>query len=329
MATLEDGCYTLRDWVMDYLGPDGKTLLPIVRMMERLNPIIDDIMWIESNMVDGNKILIETGLPTTVLRALYEGVMSSKGNLIQVTDKMGKFHNVMEVDKELAELNGMKPEFFLRRSRGYITSITNDMVDHIYYGDRSTHPKGFDGLAKRFPFKDSPNVIDAGGDGNDLTSIWFVCWGPDSLYGIFPKGTKAGLVQTEPKEVEIVDTVNGGTFEGYRKRFKWDGGITLEDWRQVVRICNIETAGAVNIFDYKHTVTALYTMDNPDRGKAVWYVNRAMAAQMHQAALDKSNAALTLDQAAEGGKKVVHLHGYPVRICDAILKTEAELTAAP
>ena len=36
------------------------------------------------------------------------------------------------------------------------------------------------------------NVISAGGAGS-CTSVWLVVWGPNTIHGIFPKGSKAGL----------------------------------------------------------------------------------------------------------------------------------------
>lgn len=329
MAELNTGCYTLRDWMKDWMGPDGETLLPIVNMICQTNPIMDHIMWIESNMVDGNKVLIENAWPETVLRTLYEGYVASKGGMIQVTDVMGEFGNKMEVDKKLAELNGMKEQFFIRRSRPHIGSLTQEVVDFLFYGDRTTHPKGFDGLAKRYPYSDSPNVINAGGSGSDLTSLWLAVWG-ENVHGIFPKGTKAGLQQTDPKLVDITDEQNGGTFEGFRKYFTWNAGLTLADWRYVVRVCNIETTGTSNIYDVKKSIDAAYKIPNLLNGKAYWYCNRTVAAQLHYAAINKSNAALTLEQARDGGSvKEVNLHGIPVAVCDAILITEDELTATP
>ena len=33
---------------------------------------------------------------------------------------------------------------------------------------------------------------------------------------------------------------NGGKYEGYRTHFQWKNGLTVRDWRYVVRIANID-----------------------------------------------------------------------------------------
>jgi hypothetical protein len=33
---------------------------------------------------------------------------------------------------------------------------------------------------------------------------------------------------------------NGNTYQAYRDHFKWECGLTVRDWRYVVRICNID-----------------------------------------------------------------------------------------
>ncbi|MFN7073990.1 phage major capsid protein, partial [Proteus mirabilis] len=57
--------------------------------------------------------------------------------------------------------------------------------------------------------------------------------------GIVPKGSKAGLEQNQLGEVTLQDD-NGGKYQGYRTHFKWENGLTVRDWRYVVRIANID-----------------------------------------------------------------------------------------
>ena len=72
------------------------------------------------------------------------------------------------------------------------------MAETLIYGDTTVHPQRFTGLSARFnslAAKNGVNIIDAGGTGSNLTSIWLVVWGENTVHGLFPKGSKAGLQQ--------------------------------------------------------------------------------------------------------------------------------------
>ncbi len=57
----------------------------------------------------------------------------------------------------------------------------------------------------RYPAKDAPNVIDAGGTGDTLTSIWLVSWGDNTVHGIYPKGSKSGLEHEDLGRLTVAD----------------------------------------------------------------------------------------------------------------------------
>ena len=56
-------------------------------------------------------------------------------------------------------------------------------------------------------------------------------------------GLCAGL---EPRADLLIEHLHrlqdadGGQYEAYRTHFKWDAGLTLRDWRYVVRIANVD-----------------------------------------------------------------------------------------
>ncbi|MDT0278491.1 major capsid protein, partial [Blastococcus goldschmidtiae] len=121
--------------------------------------------------------------------------------------------------------------------------------------------------------KNAQNIVDAGGTGSNLTSIWLVVWGTNTVHGIFPKGQKAGLDHKDLGEQTLVDD-NGGKYQGYRTHYKWDNGLSVRDWRYVVRIANIDTTklGADDGPNLaKLMVQALHRIPNLQMGKAVFY----------------------------------------------------------
>src|SRR6185369_6127768 len=103
------------------------------------------------------------------------------------------------------------------------------------------------------------NIVNAGGtSANSNTSIWLIGWGQNTVHGLFPKGSKAGLQVRDMGEVALTDA-NNNVYQGYRTHFKWDCGISVRDWRYVVRIANINVNnGAVTTPNFVNTlVTAV------------------------------------------------------------------------
>jgi len=207
--------------------------------------------------------------------------------------------------------------------------MNQQMAQTLFYGDSSVNPQQFMGLSSRYSSKSAgngQNIIDAGGTGTDNTSIWLVVWGENTVHGIFPKGQKAGL-QMEDKGQETLIDANGGRYEGYRTHYKWDNGLSLRDWRYVVRIANIDVSdlsvpgSAANIVSLM--VKALHRIPNRGMGKPVFYMNRTVAQALDLQSLDKASLALTVKETE--GEWWTAFRGVPIRETDAILETEARV----
>src|SRR5699024_9511602 len=150
-----------------------------------------------------------------------------------------------EVDKDLADLNGNTSAFRLSENLAHIEGISQALAQAVFYGDSSIHAERIMGLAPRFNTGDTAsaataeNVIDGGGSGSDNTSIWLVGWGEKGAFGIYPKGSQAGLKMEDKGQVTLEDP-DGGRYEGYRTHYQWKAGLSVKDWRYVVRIANVD-----------------------------------------------------------------------------------------
>ena len=60
---------------------------------------------------------------------------------------------------------------------------------------------------------------DSGASGNDQTSIWLICWGPQTAFGIFPKGSQAGI-KFKDLGTQLWDDGTGKKFEAYVSSWK-------------------------------------------------------------------------------------------------------------
>lgn len=333
---------TLADWAAR-LDPTGK-VSQIVEILNETNEIISDMLFVEGNLSTGHTTTIRTGLPTVAWRILNYGVAQSKSRTVQVTDTCGMLEAYSQIDKKLADLNGNTSAFRLSEDVAFIEAMNQEMASTLFYGNTALEPEKFLGLAPRYndlSAENSENIIDAGGTGSDLTSIWLVVWGERTIHGIFPKGGTAGLKTANLTK----DMVNGDIcldsagqkYQGYISHYTWDLGLCLRDWRYVVRIANIDPAaltkrgGIVNLvvsdalYDagpdlFDLMIQAIELPPSLNAGRPVFYCNKTIRTWLRRQLRNATNIHLTMQEIA--GKKVLTFDEVPVKRCDAILNTE-------
>ncbi len=326
MPELGNTAFTLEEWGKR-LNPGGK-IDTIIEILKKTNEVLDDMMFVEGNLATGHRTTMRTGLPSVTWRKLNQGVQPSKSTTVQVVDACWMCEGYAEVVKSLAELNGNTSAFRLSEDLSFMEAFNQEMATKVFYGDHTLAAEEPLGLAPRYPYLDSPNVIDFGGSGVDLTSIWLVSWGANTIHGIFPKGSKAGLQHSDKGQVTLEDSV-GGRYEGYRTHYKWDTGLCVRDWRYAVRMCNIAATGTTNniISNLVDMVKAVNLVPNLNFGRTVIYCNKTIKTQFDVAAYNKVTPAIYTEDA--GGKSITKFMQIPIRRCDAITDAETALVATP
>ncbi len=330
MATLATTHPTLLD-VTKRLAPNGSIDM-VAEILNETNEILDDMVWIEGNLETGHRTTIRVGLPTPTWRKLYGGVQPTKSVTAQVTDSCGMLEAYAEVDKALADLNGNTKEFRLSEDRPHIEGISQELASTLFYGNEATEPEAFTGFGPRFNDQSAANggniLTDAATPDNaDNSSIWLIVWGSNTVHGIYPKGSKAGLQMTDKGQVTI-ENIDGsnGRMEAYRTHYRWDVGLTVRDWRYVVRI-NFDhedlTADAATGPDLVDLMTqALELVPSLTSGRPAFYMNRSVRSFLRRQIKNAvTNSTLTMDTVA--GKRVMHFDEVPVRRVDAITNTES------
>ena len=339
MATLATTNLTLADWAKR-TDPDGR--VPVVaELLSQTNEILDDAVFKEGNLPTGERVVIRTGLPTVYWRALNQGIPNSKSTTAQVDEACGMLEARSEVDKDLAMLNGNTAQFRLSEDTAFLEAMNQTQATTMFYGNPATEPKSFLGLAGRYSTLTGTigaNVITAGGTGSDNTSVFLVCWGDNTVYCPFPKGSKAGLIHEDLGEQTVYDS--GNRMQAYSTRYQWKNGLVVKDWRYVVRIANIEssvlmaqtgdqatTAVDTNIVNLM--ARAIYKIPNMSMGRCAFYMNRKIHAGLSSMALSKTQNVLAInDGLAQFGKPHAWLSflGVPLRKCDQLINTEAVVT---
>jgi hypothetical protein len=329
MSTLGSNCLTLADFAKR-LDPDGK-VPQIVELLSQTNSLLEDMQWMEGNLPVGHRTTVRTGLPTVAWRLLNGGVTPSKSTTAQIDEGCGMLEAWSEVDKDLAELNGNTNAFRLSEAQAFIEAMNQEMASTLFYGNSSVDPEEFTGLSIRYSSlsaANAQNVIVGGGAGADNSSIWLVCWGPQSVFGIFPKGSKAGLVHDNLGEVTVEMTagIAGTRMRAYQDRWQWKCGVALRDWRYVVRIPNIDISAlvakssAADLIELM--IKAIHRVPNIKMAKPVFYMNRSVFQMLDIQRRDDviSGGGLTY-QNVDGGVQA-SFRGIPVKICDALHELE-------
>lgn len=345
-ATIGGTALTYADWAKR-IDENGKVAV-IINLLSQTNELLDDMLVVEGNLPTGHKTTVRTGLPTAAWRLLNYGVPKAKSTTAQITDNCGMLEVYSEVDKDLADLNGNTAEFRLSEDLAFLEGMNQQMASAFAYSNSLSTPAQIMGFAPRFnatataTAQTAANVIDAGGTGSTNTSIWVVTWGPNTVHGIFPKGKMSGLQHRDLGEWPLADE-NGNLYQGYRTHFKWDTGLTVRDWRYVVRICNIDVsllsgASAANLINAliravhrmptaPSTVSTEQKSDVPGgmmmMGRTVIYCNRTIRTYLDIQAVNKTNALLRFEE--WHGKPVTTFRGVPIRTVDSILSNETRI----
>jgi hypothetical protein len=333
MAVLGTTNPTLGD-LAKRLDPDGN-IATIAELLQQTEEILDDMVWKEGNLPTGHRTTIRTGIPEPTWRKLYGGVQPTRSTTAQVTDNCGMLEAYAETDKALADLNGNTAMFRMSEEKGHIQGMSHRVAQTTFYGNEGSLPESFTGLAPRFNKRSvvdtAENTIHGGGSGSTNTSIWLVVWGDDTVHGIYPKGSQAGLKQKDMGEVTIenADGANG-RMQAYRTHYRWDCGLTVRDWRYIVRICNVDVAtltkDAASGADVVDLMTqALELVPSLTTGRPAFYCNRTVRSVLRRQIKNAKNMNLSLETVA--GKHVVMMDGVPVRRCDSLISTEATVAA--
>lgn len=339
-VTLGANMVTMADYAK-LLGPDNK-LARIIENLTQSNEILDDIVWQEGNMTTGWRGAVRTGLPAVVFRLVNQGVPPSKSTTAQLDEQAARIEAWSEVDEALAELAPDLGAFRLSQATPFLESMNQTFTSKLFYGNAGLAPEEFTGLATRYSSTTAGNgaqIIKApSGTGGDNASIYLINWNPNTVFGIYPRGTKAGLEHNDLglETVESTAGIAGNRLRAYRDQFIWRCGIAVADWRSIVRICNIDKSdlkadGAGATVKLIELMAQAIDLIQGPRGNLAFYAPRQVQTSLRIQAMNKSANALGVEAgisqfgAPRPGGTVTFM-GIPVRKVDQLLWTEAAVT---
>lgn len=332
-------------------GPDGKPLF-LAEMLSQVNEILDDTPFVEANEKTGHEFGFRDSIPAGAWRSYNMGVGYSKSTAGKARVGIGTLAAYSQVDRDLAEDSGSVEGFRESEDIAFMEGLSQTWAETLIYGNTVANPAQFMGLA---PFyntvntataKNATNVIDCGGVGSSNTSFWLIGWSEGTFYCAFPRAGTAGLhMEDKGDTVPGYDSL-GNRFEAYTSYFRWRGCLVPQDWRNGVRMANIDTTAAglagPNPPDlFALMAQAMYlppalgkrqsgigSTDAPrDRSvgvRAVFYVNRTGRHWMDIQSVRDRNVLLTTKDYA--GAPIIGFRDVPIKIVDQIINTEGRVT---
>lgn len=332
MATLATGVLTLADHAKRR-EPNGGICTTIVELLNQTNDILDSMLWKEGNLPTGHRVTQRTGLPTVAWRLLNQGVSPSKSTTAQVDEQCGMLEAWSEVDVELAKLEGDLAEFRLSEGMAFIEAMNQEMSQTLIYGNPGLAPEEFLGFTTRYSAisgaVNGSHVINGGGTGSDNMSVWLVGWGANSVYGIFPKGSAAGL-DHEDKGKQIVYGANGvgaSRLDVYSEKWQWKAGLCLKDWRYVVRICNVDVSNLVakvSAADLTELmIKATHRLPTLKGISPAFYMNRTAIEMLDIQRRDDVQSGGGIKFENVDGDRRYSFRGIPIGVVDQLLETES------
>ena len=324
----------------------------IAEMLSQANDVWDDMPILEANEIGGHEFVFRTSIPAGAWRQYNQGIPYSKSTTAKARVGLGSLEDYSQVDRMLAEDSGDIDQFRENEDVAFLEGMSQTMAQTLFYGNTAVTPIEFMGLS---PFyntitqanaQNAQNVINGLGIASANTSLWLVCWGERTIFGLYPRGSKAGLTMEDKADtVPGFDSV-GNRFEAYTSWFRHQMGLCPQDWRYGARVANIDTTNAglagPNALDIFATmaqvmflpphlgkgtsgITKTDAVNDPSPGiRPVFYCNRTLRHWMDVQGMRDRNVLLHLTDYA--GMPCDVFRGIPIKIVDQILNTESQVT---
>ena len=310
--------------------PNGK-IAKIVEILTLQNPMLEDMTMLEANGPVSHRTTIRSGLPTPTWKKLNYGIQPTKSRTVQVTDTLGHLSDLAEVDADLLELNGNSADFVLSEHVAHLEGMNEEAASTLIYGNESTDTSKFTGLAARYNSRTAENGGNIVNPLASLTStagssIWLIGWGPNTIHGIFPKGSKAGLA-TQDYGIVMSENQGGAGLRGrvHRTSYDWKLGLCVRDWRYAVRIpfvpASVVASAATGLDFTMAMAAALHRIPALGLCRPVFYANRDTLTLIDQQGMSRSTLAFHTILDAQG-HPITTFRGVPLKRCDAITNAE-------
>ena len=323
----------------------------IAEMLSQSVVLPEDMPVKEASEMGGHEFAFRESIPAGAWRQINMGIPYGKSTTGKSRVGLGTLEAYSQCDRLLAELTGHIEEFRESEDVAFLEGMGQTAEQTYWYGNTAVTPAEFMGLSTFYntvsttTAQNAANVIDGGGTGSSNASIWLLCWGLRTIYGLYPRGTKAGLVMEDKGDTVPGYDSLGNRFEAYTSWFRHMMGLCPEDWRFGARIANIDVTNqglaGTNPMDIFAVIRQLLLLpphltkstsgitktdaplDSAPGLRPVMYVNRTVRHWMDVQAMRDRNVLIRLEDYA--GKPTMGIDEIPIKVSDQLLTTEARV----
>jgi hypothetical protein len=343
------GYSTLSDVVGNYTSLDSaaRFVMP-TRILDRMTPLVKMLPMKASNNILSNIALRTDSLPTASNRMFNQGIKSTASKNTSLNDPIALFQDRSSVDYDLWRIQNDPNAWRADQDMNHIEGLMQLMESTLFYGSIAQNIGAFNGLSTRFnnfesyPNGDTsgvfqPNVWSGGATTGPCTSAWMIEFGEDTVYGIYPPNTQAGMsIRSIGEQQRQLAAQTGSVGDVYAYQvletiLTWYMGMQVADECCVQRIANINPVGfsGPNGFDENIFIQAKNNLRRPDSPTVAIFVNRQLKSQIDiRAVSQKINAYTDFDRNGTDvwGKPVTTFQGIPIYVAEKLLSTESPLT---
>ena len=336
--------------VASRMGNDGKPLF-IAEMLSQTNDVMDDIPWVPGNEMAAHEFVFRESIPAGSWVGYNMGAAYGKSTTGKARIDLATLEQWSQVDDNLARDSGDIAAFRESEDIAIIEGLGQTWVENLFYGNTVANRAVFMGLAPFYNTRstasaaNAANVIDGGGRGTSNTSGWLIGWRQGTIFGVFPRGWKEGLQMEDRGDVVPGFDSLGNPFPAWTTFFRWRGGLCPQDWRNAVRIANLDTTAAglagPNAPDlFALLIQAMRML--PALGKrqsgisktdapkdasmgvrAVFYTNRTLGHYLDLQSVRGRNVLLSSTDYA--GNPVTAFRDLPIKNVDQVINSEATI----
>ncbi len=291
-----------------------------------------------------------------VARTVNQGVPANMSEDETVTEDTMSLETRYPIDKKILEKNKNSPAFIESRNKKAVLKLRMDLNNRIMYDNKALpgNNGGINGIATRYGALQKEinintgrdQVWDFGGTGNNLTSIYLIAPGVDTVSLLAPDTRDpAGLSikqYTDDNGTFLRDRV-GNPFRGMQTWYEWNIGLAVHNPHAIMRLANVPANALTDLV--KNGITSPqdsailrtmiemtgYVSEDVDRSSWCFWMSRSQFTAMKILMFDKTNGYWTPPD-MEGhkyGRVIGDFLGTPVYASDYILDTEEQVVASP
>jgi hypothetical protein len=324
----------------------------IAQLLSQCNAVNTDLPMRTANERFGHETAFSTEIPRGVFIGYNTGAPNGKFTNGRVRFSMGHLAQSSQVDARMARDMGNWKAYRAQSDEAFLMGMGQTIENTIIYGNEAFNPREFTGLAGIYntlnpAAQNARNILSGGGIGSSNTSMWLVDYAK-SVYGIAPPGSSAGIEIKDYGDTIPGRDVFGNPFAAYLTLFDQTMGFVVEDWRQVVRLANIDTTTAglqgPNAIDLFSAISAMLNqLPSAARGvtnmnhtdapresgavfKAAFYYNRGLQHALEVQSTRNRNVLMQVKD--YDGMVISAYRGVPMKVTDQISSFEAAITTS-